>query len=168
MAELGFHWPSLVVYLVNFTALLIILYMVGFKPILRVLDERSRRIQESRDQAQVLQEESVMRQGEMDQQIKDARKEGQAVIEQARQAAQRVRDGEREKARQEADSFISKAQAEIQRERDIAVDELRREFGDLAISAAERVVRRSLDKDLHKDLIEQTLTESDLLEKDGK
>jgi F-type H+-transporting ATPase subunit b len=168
MAELGFHWPSLVVYLVNFTALLIILYMVGFKPILRVLDERSRRIQESRDQAQVLQEESVIRQGEMDQQIKDARKEGQAVIEQARQAAQRVRDGEREKARQEADSFISKAQAEIQRERDIAVDELRREFGDLAISAAERVVRRSLDKDLHKDLIEQTLTESDLLEKDGK
>ena len=86
MAELGFHWPSLLVYLVNFTALLIVLYMVGFKPILRVLDERSRRIQESMDQAQVLQEESVVRQGEMDQQIKDARKEGQAVIEQARQS----------------------------------------------------------------------------------
>lgn len=168
MAELGFHWPSLVVYLVNFSALLIVLYMVGLKPILRVLDERSRRIQESMDQAQVLQEESAVRQGEMDQQIKDARKEGQAVIEQARQAAQRVRDEEREKTRQEADSFISKAQAEIQRERDIAVDELRRQFGGLAISAAERVVRRSLDKDSHKDLIEQTLTESDLFERDGK
>ena len=168
MAELGFHWPSLVVYLVNFTALLIVLYMVGFKPILRVLDERSRRIQESMDQAQVLQEESVARQGEMDQQIKDARKEGQVVIEQARQAAQRLREEERDKARQEADSFISKAQSEIQRERDSAVDELRRQFGGLAISAAERVVRRSLDKDSHRDLIEQTLSESDLLEKDGK
>ena len=66
------------------------------------------------------------------------------------------------------ESFISKAQAEIQRERDVAVDELRRQFGDLAISAAERVVRRSLDKDSHKDLIEQTLSDSDLLERDSK
>ena len=48
------------------------------------------------------------------------------------------------------------------------MDELRRQFGDLAISAAERVVRRSLDKDSHKDLIEQTLSDSDLLERDSK
>lgn len=168
MAELGFHGPSLIVYLVNFSALLVVLYLFGLKPILRVLEERSRRVQESMEQAQVLQDESAVRQGEMDQQIKDARKEGQAVIEQARQAAQRLREEERDKARQEAESFISKAQAEIQRERDIAVDELRRQFGDLAISAAERVVRRSLDKDSHKDLIEQTLSDSDLSERDGK
>ena len=52
MAELGFHIPSLVVYLVNFTILLVILYLVGYKRILRVLDERSQRIKESMEQAQ--------------------------------------------------------------------------------------------------------------------
>ena len=47
MADLGFHWPSLVVYLVNFVLLLGILYAVGYKPILRMLDQRSERIRES-------------------------------------------------------------------------------------------------------------------------
>ena len=61
MAELGFHGPSLVVYLVNFSALLIVLYLFGLKPILRVLEERSRRVQESMEQAQVLQDESAVR-----------------------------------------------------------------------------------------------------------
>ena len=37
MADLGFHLPSLVVYLVNFTVLLVALYLVGYKPILRML-----------------------------------------------------------------------------------------------------------------------------------
>ena len=70
MAELGFHIPSLVVYLVNFTILLVILYLVGYKRILRVLDERSQRIKESMEQAQNLQEESAQRQQEMEEQIR--------------------------------------------------------------------------------------------------
>ena len=162
MAELGFHWPSLVVYLVNFTILLVILYLVGYKRILRVLDERSQRIKESMEQAQHLQEESAQRQKEMEEQIREARREGQGLIEQARQSAQRFRDEEREKARLEADAFLSNARSEIKRERDAAVEEVRHQFADLAILAAERVVRRSLDKDAHKELIEQTLSESDL------
>ena len=47
MADLGFHLPSLVVYLANFTILLVLLYAVGYKPILRMLDQRSERIKES-------------------------------------------------------------------------------------------------------------------------
>ena len=47
MAELGFHWPSLLVYLVNFTLLLAILYVVGYKPILRILNQRTERIRGS-------------------------------------------------------------------------------------------------------------------------
>ena len=47
MAELGFHLPSLIVYLVNFTILLIILYVVAYKPILRILDQRAERIRGS-------------------------------------------------------------------------------------------------------------------------
>ena len=52
MAELGFHWPSLIVYLANFTILLIILYLVGYKPILRMLDQRAERIRGSLEEAE--------------------------------------------------------------------------------------------------------------------
>jgi len=50
-------------------------------------------------------------------------------------------------------------------ERDQAIAELRREFADLAISAAERVINQSLDRNQHKRLIEETLAESSFRER---
>ncbi|MEE8442589.1 MAG: F0F1 ATP synthase subunit B [Dehalococcoidia bacterium] len=163
MAELGFHWPSLVAYLVNFTVLLAILRLVAYKPILRMLDQRSNRIRESLEQAERTRKESAERQVEMEQQIQDARREGQSLIEQARQMADRFREEERERARQEAETFLTRARADIQRERDNAVEEVREQFADLAITAAERVIRRSLDSDAHKEIIDQVLEESEQL-----
>ena len=63
----------------------------------------------------------------------------------------RDRDIETERAR---------AEANIQRERDAAIEELRKEFAGLAISAAEKVVRNSLDESNHKELIDSVLEES--------
>ena len=160
MAELGFHWPSLVVYLVNFTILLGILYAVGYKPILRVLDQRSNRIRDSLEQAERIQKESAERQEQMEQQLREARREGQVLIEQARELADRFREEERERARQAAETFLTRARADIQRERDNAIEEVKHHFADLAITAAERVIRRSLDRDAHNDIIDQVLEES--------
>lgn len=167
MGQLGFHWPSLVVYLVNFTILLGILYAVGYKPILRMLDQRSQRIRESLEQAERIQKESAERQAAMQLQIQESRREGQALIEQARQAADQYREEEREKARAQANAFVERARADIQRERDFAIEEVRSQFADLAITAAERVIRRSLDRDAHKELIDQVLEESGQFRKDS-
>jgi F-type H+-transporting ATPase subunit b len=164
MAELGFHWQSLVVYLVNFTILLAILYAVGYKPIMRMLDQRSDRIRDSLDQADRLQKESTELQADMERQLQEARRQGQTAIDEARVAAERFREEERLRAQQEATSFIERARVDIQRERDNAVDEVRQQFADLAITAAERVIRRSLDSDAHKDLIDQVLEESEQLD----
>ena len=46
IAALGLNLPGLVAQLVNFTILLIVLRMFLWNPILKVLDERKRRIQE--------------------------------------------------------------------------------------------------------------------------
>ena len=65
-----------------------------------------------------------------------------------------------EKAKQEADALLARARAEIQRERDEAIDEVRSHFADLAITAAERVIERSVDASVHKDIIAKVLEES--------
>ena len=160
MAELGFHWPSLIVYLANFTILLIILYLVGYKPILRMLDQRAERIRGSLEEAERIKTESGERQAEMQQQLDQSRQEGQALIGQAREMADRFREEERQKAKEEAERFLAKARGDIERERDNAVEEVRQQFADLAIAAAEQVIERSLDKDAHKAIIEKVLEES--------
>ena len=65
-----------------------------------------------------------------------------------------------EKARQDIETERARAEANIQRERDAAIEDLRKEFAGLAISAAEKVVRNSLDESNHKELIDSVLEES--------
>ena len=72
----------------------------------------------------------------------------------------RRREEARQEARQEAQSLLDRARTEIQREREAAVNELRREFASLAISAAEKVINRSLDREAHRQLIDEVLEES--------
>ncbi len=160
MAELGFHWPSLLVYLVNFTILLAILYVVGYKPILRILNQRTERIRGSLEEAEQIRAESEVRQEEMKRELDQARQEGQVLITQAREFADRYRDEERQKAKEEAETFLARARGDIERERDNAIEEVRQQFADLAITAAERVIERSLDKDAHREVIERVLQES--------
>ena len=45
-------------------------------------------------------------------------------------------------------------------ERDEAIAQIRREFADLTIAAAEKVIGQSLDKKAHERLIEEVLTQS--------
>ena len=74
--------------------------------------------------------------------------------------ADRFREEERQKAKEEAERFLAKARGDIERERDNAVEEVRQQFANLAIAAAEQVIERSLDKDAHKEIIEKVLEES--------
>ncbi len=160
MEALGITPSGLITQIVSFLILFGILYALLYKPLLRVMDQRSARIKESLESAHRAREEAAHSREEMGRQIEEARSEGQAMIAQAREVADRFREEELAKARQEIKAERNIAQANIQRERDAAIEELRGEFAGLAILAAERVVGKSLDESAHSDLIEDVLTES--------
>ena len=160
MAELGFHLPSLIVFLVNFGILLAVLYFFGYKRILAMLDQRSDRIRDSLSEADQVRSEATQARQDLEAQLGEARKAGQQVLEEARQAAGRYREEEQEKARAEAEEFLRRARAQIEQERNQAIEKVREQFAELAISAAERVIDRSLDRDAHRDLIEKALSDS--------
>ena len=58
--------------------------------------------------------------------------------------------------------MLERARQEIQRERDIAIAQLRSEFADLTIRAAERVIGQALDADAHQRLIDEVLADSSI------
>ena len=163
VTELGINLPSLVAYLVNFILLLGILGFFAYKPMMRMLDERTERIRESLEAADQARQEAANAQEAIQEQITEARREGQRIMDQTREAAERFRTEEMEKARLEAEAFVERARSDIQRERDTALQEVRASFGDLAITAAERVIRSSLDRTAHESLIAQVLEEGETL-----
>ena len=107
MEALGFHWPSLIAYLLNFTILLIVLTKFAYKPILKILDERSSNIKDSLELADKVREESAQQQAQLDDQLVEARKQGQSIIEDARSAAEKLSDQEREKSKKDCLLYTS-------------------------------------------------------------
>jgi len=167
IAALGIDWISLLVYLVNFGVLLAILYFVAYKRILGMMDQRSNRIRESLEEADRVRQESLERQAEMQHDLEEGRQASQQVLAEAREMAQRFRQEEANKARQEAEGILERARQEIQRERDAAVDQVRREFASLAVMAAERIIHRSVDAQLHQELIDEVLVEGNTFRESG-
>ena len=161
ITDLGINGPSLVAYLINFVLLLGILTLFAYKPLLKVLDQRSERIRESLEAADRARADAAGSQQVIEDQLNEARREGQRLLEQAREAAARFQEEQMGQARKDAETFVERARADIQRERDAAVQEVRANFGDLAITAAERVIRRSLDRQAHEELISQVLEEGE-------
>jgi F-type H+-transporting ATPase subunit b len=160
ITDLGINLPVLVAQTVNFVALLILLRVFVYKPILNMLDERKRRIAEGLSAAEQSRQREIEAARIAQEQIDASRREGQAIVLQAQQVAQRLQEEARQSAQQQAEAMLLRARNEIQLERDNAIAELRREFADLAISAAEKVVGQALDRNAHQRLIQEALAQS--------
>jgi len=157
--KLGIDLPQLLAFVINFFLLLGLLTLVLYRPITRMLDQRASKIKESLDQAERMKQEMASAEETVKAQIETGRREGQAIVAQAAQAAERLKEEARAEARKEAEALVAKARAEIAVEREESFNQLRREFADLAILAAEKVIDQSLDKKAHEKLIDKVLQE---------
>ena len=166
MDALGINLPGLVTQLVSFAILFAVLWMLLYKPISKAMGDRSKKIQDSLEAADKAQAEANSSREAMEKQIADSRAEGQKMIANAKDIADRFKEEELAKAREEIKAEKQRAEADIQRERDAAIDGLRREFASIVVDAAEKIVEKSLDQSKHKDLIDKVLEESSTLGED--
>ena len=166
MEGLGISVPTLITQVVTFIILLVVLRFVAYKPIMRMLDERSKRVKESMEQAETLKEQSAKGEEELKKQLEAASREGQERIARAVKAGEDVKQKAQEDAKKEAENLIVRARAEIQKERDDAIAGVRRGFVDLTVLAAGKVIEKSLDKEEHRELIDKVLEESSTLKKE--
>lgn len=157
IGELGISLPVLIAQVVNIGIIFVLLYFAAYKPIMRMLDERSRRVKESMDNAETIKQQLAKTEETVKKQIEKSSREGQERINRAVATGEEIKLKSREEAKQEAETLIDRARSEIQHERDEAIQSVRKEFADLAILAAEKVIERSLDKEAHRELIEKVL-----------
>ena len=59
MEGLGISLPTLIAQIVNFAILFGLLYLVAYKPIMRMLDERSKKVKDSMEQTESIKEQAA-------------------------------------------------------------------------------------------------------------
>ena len=165
IADLGINLPLLLGQIVNFTILLILLRVLAYGPLMKMLDTRRERIRESLASAEEMRTKAAESDRQVHDQIETARREGQTLVAQAQEIAQRIQADARTQAQEDAEAMLARARNEIQLERDRAIADLRKEFADTTIAAAEKVINTSLDRNQHRRLIDEALAGSSF--KDG-
>jgi len=163
LEALGINLGYLVSQIVNFTLLAVLLYFVAYKPILRMLDERSARIKKGLEDAEQASKRATEIEQEFEQRMTEARKEGQEIIAQATQMSEKARQEILDTAREEARAQIDKAKEEIARERDLAMAELRQQVADLSLTITEKVIGETLDEQRQRQLIAEFLEQTEEL-----
>jgi len=160
MEGIGISWNGLLAQIVNFLILLALLYFIAYKPLRRMMEERSNRIREGLEQAELAARRLAEADEEARKKLEEARREGQEILSQAAALGEKLKEEARQEARAQAEALIARARSEIELEREQAIQQLRQEFADLAILAAEKVLRETLDRERHRRMIEEVLEET--------
>lgn len=151
-------WWTFVIFLI----LLGILWRWGWPNVLKMVEERERRIQKQLEDAEKANAEAQRLLEEHKKQIAAARNEAQDILAKAKSVSQKERETLLVKAREEYDALLTRARKDIDAEKEKAIQALRREAVDLSIAAASRVIEANLDTDANRKLV------GDFLESLGK
>ena len=159
LETLGINGWDFTLATINFIVLIVLLTYFLYRPVVGMLDERSRRIEESLAAADRARAEVAQADREREELLVNTRREIQEMLTQSQQIADRIQSEARANAQQEAQRIVERARQEASAEREQAMIELRREVASLAVQAAERVIHQSLDDQGHRRLVEEFLSE---------
>ena len=150
------NW-TLGVQLISFLLLLAVLFKFLYRPLIAALEGRTAAIQRQLAEAQAAREGAQREMAAMEERIRVAHADAQALRERALREAGELRERLNGEARQEAARLVEAAQAQIAQEVRRARAELRGEVGTLATQIAERLVRKSLTDEDHQRLVREAL-----------
>lgn len=156
--QINLFW--VVVQALTFLLFLVILYLVAFRRIGGVLEQRRSAIEQGLHDAEQARRDREGAEAERITTLSEARREANEILARAQRVAEETRAADIAATREELERLRERAAAEIDAEKQRAMGELRAEVADLAIAAASKVVGESLTDQRQRRLVEEFLTEA--------
>jgi len=153
---LGLQWAKLIAQFINFGIVLLVLWKFVYKPVFAMLEARKQKIAEGIANAEKIQLELAKTEAERKRILTQASDVANQMIEQAREAAARVREVETQKAITAAEQIIAKAREASAQDHAKMLAELKREVGRLVVQTTTTVTGKILTADDQKRLAEET------------
>ena len=123
-------------------------------PLMAAIEERQQKIAEGLAAADNAQKNLAQSQDKANEELKLARTKANEIIDQAHQRANQIIDSAKNDAIAEANRQKALAEAEIAAAANRAKEDLRRQVSALAVSGAEKLLKREIDASAHKALID--------------
>ena len=135
---------TMIAQVLNFLILAAILRAVAYKPVAKLLQQRSDSIKNSIDKAEADKKAAAETLAEYKSKLADAHRQAQAIVDKAELSARQERETLVAETKKEIDRMKQTAQEEIQNERNRAFEEMKSEIVSLSLAAAEKIVAKNL------------------------
>jgi len=131
--------------ILNFLILVVILRAVAYKPVARLLQQRSDKIKGDLNKAEADRKAAEQTLEEYKNQLSAAHKKAQEIVDKANLTARQEHDAAVEETRREIERMKLSAQAEIENERNRAFDQMKSQIVSLSLAAAGKIVSKNID-----------------------
>ena len=155
--KLGLDYKLIIAQIVNFVLLLIILQRLAYKPVLKMLKDRTEKIEKSLRQAKKIEEELKNTEETKLAEIKKAKKESQEIIKEAYETSEKRSQESIERTKIKTQEIVEKAKQEIKAEKESSIQEAKKEISDISIQIAQKIIGKNIDKNKQKDLVDDVL-----------
>jgi len=144
----------------SFALLFLILKKFAWKPILSMLNDREKQIDDALNAAERAREDMKQLQSDNEKLLRDARIEREQILAEARQLKDKILDEARTRGNEESQRMIEAAREAIKFEKMAAITELKNQVALLSIDIAEKVLKEELNVSAkQKQLINNLLDE---------
>jgi len=152
----GVDWVHLFAQSVSFGIVCAVLYRLAYGPILKMLETRRQQIAAGLANAEKIKTQLARIEAERLDILRKAGDEGKRLIEEARQAAARVRADETRKASEAAEQILARARETALRDHARMLGELKQQVGRLVVQTTASVTGKILTAEDHLRLAEET------------
>ena len=156
--QINLFW--IIVAALNFALLLVALWVLAFKPVSKMLDDRRVRIETGLRDAEQAKRDREQAETERVAALAEARREANDILNRAQKVAQETRDADIAATREELERLRQRAAEDIQAEKGRAMSDLRAEVASLALEAAGKIVGESMNEPRQRRLVEEFLRET--------
>tara|TARA_B100001750_G_scaffold231011_1_gene228023 strand:+ start:639 stop:1214 length:576 start_codon:yes stop_codon:yes gene_type:complete len=149
-----FIW-SVITFLIVFA----VLRWKAWGPLMETLDAREKQINDALNAAESAKEEAAKVASDNEDVLNKARQEAQEIVAQARDAGDKLKSKLETDGQAKYDEMLDKAKEQIDAEKQKALGEIKEMVVDVAFAASEKVIKRNLNNDDNKKMIEETVDE---------
>ena len=140
--------------LVNTVILFLVLKKFLFKPVMKMITDRQKEIDDMYDAADSAKSEAQALEAEYKQKLSQATLTGERMVKEAVERGQKREEEILRQANEEASAIMAKASASIALEKKKALNDAKDEISDIAMAIAEKVVGREISGADHAALVD--------------
>ena len=151
----GWNWKLFLAQVVSFCIVALLLRRFAYKPILAVLEDRRRKIEEGQLNAEKIRKELADAEKRYQEIVSKANADAQRMIDDARESAAHLSERKQQEAIGAAEQIVAKAKEAAALEHERQMQTLKRELGRLVIDTTAKVTGKVLTSDDQKRLQEE-------------